>query len=117
MTGSWWLLHLKPTGQKSILLPMEYGSKNLKIVSMKFKVYKEIYRLFESILHAFLSEIISETLQKPLKTFAKLLDAKLIIFSNLSLLRQGKITVAHPEINLGTLQARSASVGKSAGGL
>ena len=36
---------------------MEHGSKNLKIVYIKFnKVYKEISRLLESILNAFLSE-------------------------------------------------------------
>ena len=40
----------------------------------------------------FLSKIISEILQSPAQTFLQIFEVKDIIFSNLSLLRKGKIT-------------------------
>ena len=40
----------------------------------------------------FLSKIISEISQSPVQTFLQIFEVKDIIFSNLSLLRKGKIT-------------------------
>ena len=42
-------------------------------------------------MHEFLSKIISEILQSPAQTFLQIFEVKDIIFSNLSLLRKGKI--------------------------
>ena len=46
--------------------------------------------LFKNILHRFLLEVIRETLQTPIKTFPKYYDQKVIIFSDISLLRLRK---------------------------
>ena len=48
------------------------------------------YELFEDILHDFLLEIISETLQIPIKTILQLFEETRITISDISLLRLGK---------------------------
>lgn len=56
--------------------------------SVKEELY--FYDLSERILYAFLSEIICETSQTPIKTFLYHFKQKIFIFSDISLSRLGK---------------------------
>ena len=55
--------------------------------------------LFENIFHGFFTKIISETLQKPIKTFLQLFKEKCIIFNNVSLQRQCKFVSTKNSFN------------------